>query len=252
MLRTLCTVALACAIAAGSGAALAQVPLDPTGEITGYVPPSKGVLKCERYMNKRAHLASLCVTKCNAKMIDYIWKNLPFDDTVCENTGPSSCLAKYTRSLGGLGTGLCPPCMDAPAQAALATEYMDWANTINGAVYCAPGTPLDPPNTGNVPAQIDHFKCANRFGRNVQKLIKCIGIKCHRALADDLFNGAPAFNVFDCEIEDPVNSCKARYELDNTKLTGCPPCLDAAARDVVFQNVRNALNTRNGQQYCGF
>ena len=244
--------ALALVAAIGIGPAGATQELDPGGPVTGFVPPAKGMLKCERYMNKRVTLVTQCTLTCHVKNAGMIQKNLPFDDDFCEDTGPASCKAKYDRSLVLLDQSLCSPCIGSSTQESLYPEYRDIAETLNGEIYCDTtnaNVPLGGDDTGFVSLNHDIAKCEDHFAKNVFKLIKCLNLKCHRNLADDGFVGK-AWNNADCEDADPLQSCKARYEADNLKITGCPPCLDAAHRDQVFLDVQAALDSRNGLVYC--
>jgi hypothetical protein len=251
-MQRISTVVLAVALAvAVAPPAHAATPLDPSGEVTGFVPPGKNALKCERYMNKRVTLVSMCTLQCHTKNAEKIFRGLPFDEEGCEDTASSSCKAKYDRSLDFLSSGLCPPCLDASTYAGLYTNYQTLAETtLSGLVYCDPsGVPFGGDDEGSAPLQKDISKCAGKFARNVVKLIKCIKLKCHRNVADDLFAGNP-YDVQKCQDTDPLQSCKYRYEKANTSLVGCPPCLDATHRAQVFDTVEQELDSRNGLVYC--
>ncbi len=236
-----------------AGPVSAGTPLDPTGKLTGFVPPSKGVVKCERYMNKRVTVASNCVLKCHIKKNDALLKNHPFDDDLCEDTAAASCKAKYDRSLGALDQSLCPLCLNLPAQQGLYAEYRNFEEAINASIYCddTNSVPFGDDDTGFASLQRDISKCEDSFARNVAKLIKCLNLKCHRNLAEDIFFGKPQFDNFACEETDPVHSCEARFLADTADLAGCPPCLDAAHRAQAFATIQQGLDSRNGLVYCG-
>ena len=238
--------------AIGASSATSAVPLDPGGPVTGFVPPAKGMLKCERYINKRVTLASQCTLKCHVKKADMIAKDLPFDDDFCEDTSPRSCQAKYNESLGLQNQSLCPSCLDVPTEQSLYSEYRDVAEMLNAEIYCddTESVPFGDDDTGFVSLNHDISKCEDNFARNVFKLIKCLNLRCHRNFVDDLFFGTPPFNNAACEDTDPIQSCQARFEAANLKIVGCPPCLDAAHRAQVFLDIQQALDSRNGLVYC--
>jgi hypothetical protein len=244
------TLALVAAVALPARAA---TPLDPNGEDTGWIPSGVHALKCERYMNKRVTLVSMCTLQCHIKKAEKILRGLPFDEDGCEDVATSSCKAKYDRSLDLLQAGICPPCLnDNATYQELYTNYQDLAETtISGLVYCdSSGVPFDADDEGFAPTQKDIATCTGKFARNVVKLIKCINLKCHRNLAENLFVKHP-YDEENCEETDPLQSCKARYEAANALLTACPACLDAPHRAQVYDTISQALDSRNGLIYCG-
>jgi hypothetical protein len=86
----------------------------------GVVPPDATTLKCELVVAKNVYKFRYCVAKCHYKAAKYALKGLGFDDEACETGDPlRSCLAKYNQTRHRY-LDLCPPCLDASAQDALA------------------------------------------------------------------------------------------------------------------------------------
>ncbi len=223
-------------------------PLDPTGEDTGCLPSGRLELQCERFVNKRTIIATTCVLKCHEKYVVNVVRNRPFDEEACEQ----ACASTFSASLGILKPGICPACITQNQQN-LFPSFEAAADSFNGAIFCDPsGPPFAGDEGGFVPTQVDVLKCELKFNRNVEKLVKCIGLKCHRHWVDFSFRGHPPFNETACEETDPAASCAARFAAANARLpVGCPPCLSAAAQSAVFSAVEQAIDQRLGLAYCG-
>jgi hypothetical protein len=150
--------------AAGAGLVAAQTPLDPTGQLAGYVPPTQGALSCTRYMNKRVTMMPVrCGLKCATEFASAVSRGLSFDNDYCDNTWYFSCQRQYDRALEKLDQGTCMNCLDATARAGLYATYRAAVNTAKDQIYCD----NDPANTpfydghGFVSQQRDVVKCQN-------------------------------------------------------------------------------------------
>src|SRR5262249_27697195 len=77
----------------GATAASAGTLLDPTGEVTGFVPPVRNFAKCERWTSKRAALAAMCIMGCHKKAVALAYRSLAFDEEACE----ADCQGKYQQ-----------------------------------------------------------------------------------------------------------------------------------------------------------
>ena len=237
--------------AVGAGPVSAQIPLDPTGQLAGFIPPSQGMMACARFVNKRVWVYPLnCALMCTIKGAATMTKNLSFDFTACEETGPFACKAGYDAALGRLDQGLCQSCLDQPAQQALYPEYRDVVSSAKALTYCDASNSVPfPDGIGSVSLNKDINKCQDKTMRAVIKATKCLNLKCHPKTAEALFWGKPVNNAA-CEDQDAVHSCKARFQASSQKIVGCPPCLDATARMAIFDTVQQALDTQNGDIYC--
>lgn len=114
---------------------------------TGHTPPGKDVKKCEDAVAKNVSKLIACVIQCHMKAIDAAFKLKTFDEEACEETDTTkSCRAKYDKAATKLaGSGLCPACLDLPAQKALADGATAMLDSTNGQIYCASpgGAPVD-------------------------------------------------------------------------------------------------------------
>lgn len=235
-----------------AGVASAQTPLDPTGELTGFVPPSQNAIGCDRYVNKRVTLFPLnCAIKCTVAKATALSKNVSFDGTLCETTASYSCKAQYDRAMVKLDQGRCLGCLNTTVQAALYPSYRDVIRATNAQIYCDANNsvPLDDGSGGFVSLNKDITKCQNKVARTVFKLTKCLNLHCHQKTAEALYWGRPANNA-GCEDEDALKSCKAKYLKSTGNLVGCPACLGATQRAAIFDSVQAALASRNGDIYC--
>lgn len=229
--------------------ASAGTPLDPTGGHTGFIPIGRNALRCERFINKRSAMVTFCTMLCHFHHVARAFRGLAFDENACEETLPNSCRVKFEKSLTLVQPGICPACMQPPQQEAVYGPFKAIAETVAGMTYCAPGTPFSSTNAGLVPSQIDTLKCEQGVAKNASKAVKCLALRCHRTLADTVFQGGE-FDVANCEDTAQPGSCLARYREQNARLTACPPCLDEAQRDAIFYAIKNELDTKLGMAYC--
>ena len=238
--------------ALGASNVAAQTPLDPTGVLAGFIPPSQGALSCTRYMNKRATIMPLnCEMSCAVDFASAASRGLPFDYDYCRNTWQYSCANQYQRALDKLDQGTCMNCLDDPARQALYPLYRSVVDAAKDQIYCDndPGNTAFPDGHGFVSQQRDVVKCQNAIVRSLMKAAKCLNLKCHQKNAELLYWGKPLrTSIAECETEDVARSCKARFELSVLKAgPSCPPCLDANA---VWTSFHTALDTNNGDIYC--
>lgn len=229
----------------------AGTPLDPTGEVTGFVPPVRNFAKCERWVSKRAALATVCIMTCHKKAVALAYRNLAFDEEACETV----CQDKYQQHVDVLQPGQCPPCLAEANRTALYPLYENLAEQVGGLAYCDAGSgtpvPIGPDDPGVIPDLDNVLKCEQQVNLNAIKVLKCIKLVCHRKLADTLANGDHSFNEAACRRTDGINSCLARYQQASTKLIGCPSCLDEAAeQEAVFDQIEAMLDATNGLTYC--
>lgn len=235
--------------AGGAGLASAATPLDATGQLSGFIPPSQGGLACTRYVNKRVTIMPInCALKCAVDFAAAAARSVPFDNTYCEETWLYSCKNQYTRALEKLDQGICMNCLDAAKRQSLYPEYRNVVSAVKDQIYCDanPNNTPFPDGHGFVSQQRDVVKCQNQVMRNVIKAAKCLNLHCHQKTAEALFWGKPADNAA-CEDQDVIHSCKARFDLASLKLVSCPPCLDTSA---VWNTFQQALDANNGDIYC--
>jgi hypothetical protein len=142
-------------------------------------------------------------------------------------------------------------CINVPAQQALYPLYRGVVDVLKDQIFCD----NDPENTpfpdghGFVSQQRDVVKCQSAIVRSLQKAAKCLNLKCHQKIAELLYWDKPVrTSIAECETEDAVRSCKARYEVSVLKAgSTCPACLDA---DAIWTSFHTALDTNNGAIYC--
>jgi hypothetical protein len=238
--------------AVGAGPASAQAPLDSTGQLSGYIPPTQGSLSCTRYMNKRSTVMPLkCSMACAIDFATTASRGLSFDLDYCENTWPQfSCLNRYQEALTKLDQGTCMNCLDAQAREDLYPAYHSVTDTAKDQIFCDnnPANTPFPDGHGFVSQQRDVVKCQVKVMRNLMKAAKCLNLKCHVKTAEALFWGKPIRTTnAQCEDQDVIKSCKAHFDSANSKLVGCPPCVDMAA---VWNSFQDGVDLNNGLIYC--
>jgi hypothetical protein len=236
----------------GASLASAQAPLDPTGQLSGFVPPTQGALSCTRYMNKRVTVMPLrCVMGCSTQFATATSKGLGFDLAFCETNWPEfSCTDQYQRALTKLDQGTCMNCLDAQTRQDLYPEYHAVVDAAKDQIFCDnnPANTPFPDGHGFVSAQRDVVKCQVKVMRNLMKAAKCLNLHCHQKTAEAMFWGKPIRTTnTQCEDADVKKSCKAHFDLANAKLVGCPPCVDM---DAVWTSFQNAVDLNNGDIYC--
>jgi hypothetical protein len=238
--------------AAAAGSVSAATPLDPTGTLAGFVPPSQGGLSCTRYMNKRVMIMPLtCEMSCAVDFASATSRGLPFDYDYCRNTWQYACANQYQRALEKLDQGTCMNCLDEPAREGLYPLYRGVVDVAKDQVFCDadPANTAFPDGHGFVSQQRDVVKCQNKIVRSLMKAAKCLTVKCHQKNAELLFWGKPMrTSIAECETDNVIKSCKARFEQSVLKAgSSCPACLDTSA---IWTSFHTALDDNNGSIYC--
>lgn len=241
------TVAGAHLVSAGPGD-----PLDGTGQLAGFAPPTQGGLSCTRYMNKRVVVMPLkCSMACSVEFASAVSKGLTFDYDYCETNWPKySCTNRYSEALAKLDQGTCMNCLDDTARQALYPTYDAVVATARDQIFCDnnPANTAFPDGHGFVSQQRDVVTCQTKVMRNLMKAAKCLNSHCHAKLADLKYWDKPIRTTnAQCEDADPVKSCKARFDSANAKLSGCPACVDMGA---IWTSFQNSLDLHNGDIYC--
>ena len=238
--------------AVGAGTASAATPLDPGGPLAGNIPPSQGGLSCTRYLNKRVTIMPLnCEMSCAVDFAAAAARGLGFDYDYCRSTWTYSCRNQYQRALGKLDQGTCMNCLDDPARQGLYPLYEAAVQVAKDQIYCdnnLNNTPF-PDGHGFVSQQRDVVKCQNKIMRSLIKSTRCLNIRCHQKITELMYWNKPIRQTFaQCETDDVVKSCKARFQQSVLKAgSSCPPCLDANA---IWASFQTALDTNNGNIYC--
>ena len=240
------------AAALGTSLASAQTPLDPTGVLAGYIPPSQGGLSCTRYVNKRVTIMPVnCELACAVDFASAASRGLAFDYDFCLNTWSFSCKNQYERAMQKIKQGTCMNCLNDPGREALYPLYSSVVNTAKDQIYCdnSPSNTPFPDGHGFVSQQRDVVQCQNQIARSLAKAAKCLDIKCHQKHAELEFWSKPIrTSIAQCETDDVVKSCKARFMLSVSKAgPSCPACVDANA---IWTSFHTGMDTDNGDIYC--
>jgi hypothetical protein len=104
---------------------------------TGFVPPDATAYKCEAAVAKGLAALRYCLAKCHTKYAKSVMAGAPIDEEACESTDPvRSCRARFNRVRDRVA-GICPGCLDATAQDALATGVEADVDQTNDTFYCA-------------------------------------------------------------------------------------------------------------------
>jgi hypothetical protein len=115
------------------------------GDDSGFVPPDRKTAQCENTVAKNAATLLACDGGCRKKKADADVRGTGFNLPACE-TGtlkPVSCAATFTtQSTKLLGKNICPGCLGASGQAAVATAVQDFIDLAGGPIYCAGTIPI--------------------------------------------------------------------------------------------------------------
>lgn len=109
---------------------------DPTsgtlfgGDDTGFI-PTMATRKCEDGVTKLVGKAVACIAACHAKRASGKFTSDTPEDA-CEKGGTTSCLAKFSASVGKLKG--CPSCINAPS---LSNTFEGILDASDSMVYCA-------------------------------------------------------------------------------------------------------------------
>jgi hypothetical protein len=120
----------------------------------GFVPPDKNTGACEDTVSRNLRTLAGCITTCQKKEADAALKKKSFNVQACEGTSTrTSCRAAYdkaqaavlakTATVNKQKVTICPSCLDATAQGALADAMFSFIDqSSDGQIYCAGTTPL--------------------------------------------------------------------------------------------------------------
>ena len=208
------------------------------GDDTGFVPPSPPNKRCSEAVHKGTSKLARCLFKCHIKAADSALKGKAFDEELCEQ---AKCLQKFAAKGAKLiAAGGCPSCLDATGQDAIATQLEGFVDSINGDVYCTPGTPLGGDDPGNVPPDTNTARCQSKMQTNLARFMNCVRLG-HKKAARQAFRG-DAFN--DEALE---QACRALY---NNAILPCAACLDATAEGDLATQAEQFADDNLGAVYC--
>jgi hypothetical protein len=113
------------------------------GDDPGFVAPDADTGKCEDSVVKITSGLASCVSKCEIKQADTLFKNGVFDKSACEIGGTKSCRGKYDIASGKLDVKpICPACLDPTARGTVADGARSFLETLEAHIYCAGTVPL--------------------------------------------------------------------------------------------------------------
>jgi hypothetical protein len=246
----------------------------PTYTPEAMVPPNSSADSCEDTVAKNIKKLVVCTANCQTKEADYALQNKSFDEMACEQgTGtPISCLAAYNKAeaavlartvrVKGVKQPICPSCLGATAQTALAESAMSVVEQLDGQIYCAGTAGFPSGNPGYVPPDKNTGACEDTVSRNLRTLAGCI-TSCQKKDADAALK-SKSFNVQACEEGSGTpTSCRAAYDkaqaavlaktatVNKQKALICPSCLDATAQGALADAMISFIDqTSDGQIYC--
>ena len=217
-----------------------------TPEDFGFIPPDLNSDRCEDTVARHLKALAACIIRCQIRLADSTLRGKMFDEAACEHgTGkPTSCRAAYDRAtaaLVGLKKPICPLCLGASAQSALADTVTTFVDQNGNTIYCAPLT-------------TNSDRCEDTVSRHISTLTAC-STGCQIKQADNARRGTH-FDEDACEqgTGKPV-SCRAAYDKATATLLGlkkpiCPLCLGGAAQTALADSVMSFIDQINGQIYC--
>jgi len=107
----------------------------------GWVPTTKNMLKCECTVGKNQGKLVHAALICHAKLAHSFALGKAFDEEACEETNTKGNAAhdKYTQAATKLlSKGICPPCLGASQQEALAVNALGQVDAANVIAYPCP------------------------------------------------------------------------------------------------------------------
>ena len=103
----------------------------------GFAPPDLPTFKCEAVVGKNLGKLRRCLVTCHTKYAKAAMAGGSFDEEACEQSDPiRSCRARFNRTRDKTAP-ICPPCLDAAAQDALAGQVEGDVDGTNDTFYCA-------------------------------------------------------------------------------------------------------------------
>jgi hypothetical protein len=206
------------------------------------LPPDRESMLCEVAVSRAARSTLQCILRCHRR------RAASGGSEASEEECETSCLARYDSLTASLS---CPSCLGTADRAALGSALENLVHTMNGGMYCAPGTPWGGDATGYLPPDPDALFCENRVARSVGHAANCI-LRCRQRRARGRYTLRAESECIK-NIDRP-SSCLSRYEREtgpqSTIAPRCPPCLAAAARSALFDETKSRLDGLAPQVYC--
>jgi hypothetical protein len=111
---------------------------------TGYVPPDKNSLTCQKAVEKALSKLGVCLRGCRVKEASAAMQGAPFDAVGCATGTPlKSCRAKFDLASQKLeAKAICPTCLDDAHRASLADRVTLDVHGETSDLYCLGMTPL--------------------------------------------------------------------------------------------------------------
>jgi len=116
-------------------------PIDPGGNDAGFVPATDAIRRCAEHVGANLRKLTTATWKCHRKAADKGFDLLDpqFDEAGCE----AAAVAKYdTASARLISGGMCPPCLDAPAQHVLGVANSARLDASNANAFPCPDPAL--------------------------------------------------------------------------------------------------------------
>ncbi len=86
--------------------------INPGGDDGGYIPSSENHLKCGNVVAKAWGALNVALVRCHYRLALAVFKDKPYDSSVCEVSGGRSAADKYYRKIiRFVDAGVCPPCL---------------------------------------------------------------------------------------------------------------------------------------------
>jgi hypothetical protein len=114
--------------------------IDPGGDDGGYIPSTLSHYKCSYLVSKAWSNLEWKLKGCHVKLGRSVFTSRPYDESLCEDNGDRSALAKYSAYIGKyITSGLCPACIAGGGGAAIGTSTVSDDNAQLEEVYVCPG-----------------------------------------------------------------------------------------------------------------
>ena len=203
--------------------------------VSGCVPATAALDKCETKLSDATRTLLLATNKCGIKNSDAAVKGNAFDGQACKDAAKT----KFTTKVTGLTAKdpACPPsCVGAGSAAAWAGVAQSAVDAMFAGIYCdlSSATAQDDGFRGAVPVAASK-KCENGVAKAVFKLAASL-LKCNRKAADMAVKGK-SFDRSECQAKAAL-----KYETFRGNVMACPPCLDDMHVAVLALTVADAIN----------
>ena len=213
--------------------------LDPTGDDTGYEPPSVTILKCEVGVARNIRKLAKCIgVRCHRKAAVAAVKLRGFSEELCED----DCNQKY-HELDFHNVG-CDACLDATKRQTVADDVVQYMDDHNGDVFCDGTQPFGNDDTGFVPPSFPSLHCEQFVAKQMGITMGCI-YQCHYEGVSNAFGGG-TFVDEPCE-----DRCRIKWDRLNDGVDAfCPPCLKVAQRTAIYEAFEGFIDRTNGDIFC--